>query len=81
MTMSMTGSNGLLSVPTEHLPGLVVLVVISPVVWILISGCRSLAAGGVGWATGGPLAPDPPARSEITAAGAVAPVSPAKAVA
>ncbi len=45
MTMQMSGS-GLWSVPSEHLPGLVVLVVIGPAVWIALSGCRALAAGG-----------------------------------
>ena len=46
MTMQMTGSNGILSVPSEHLPGLIVLVVITPTVWIAMSVCRTLAAGG-----------------------------------
>jgi hypothetical protein len=50
MVMQMTGSNGLLSVPDEHLPGLVVLVLIGPVVWLALSALRALAARQVPWA-------------------------------
>jgi hypothetical protein len=50
MVMQMTGSNGLLSVPDEHLPGLVVLVLIAPVVWLALSGLRALKAREVPWA-------------------------------
>jgi hypothetical protein len=50
MVMQMTGSNGLLSVPNEHLPGLVVLILVGPVVWLSLAGLRSLAVRRVGWA-------------------------------
>ena len=50
MVMQMTGSNGLLSVPDEHLPGLIVLVLIGPLVWLAVSGLRALDAHGVPWA-------------------------------
>ena len=50
MVMQMTGSNGVLSVPDEHLPGLVVLVLIGPVVWLALSGLRALAPRQVRWA-------------------------------
>src|ERR1700685_464560 len=46
MTMQMTGANGILSVPSEHLPGLIVLVVVTPALWIALSLCRTVAAGG-----------------------------------
>src|SRR5580704_14995843 len=36
MVMQMSGSNGILSVPDEHLPGLVVLVLIGPLVGALV---------------------------------------------
>jgi hypothetical protein len=45
--MTMTGSNGILSVPSEHLPGVVVLAVLTPTLWVLLAGCRALAAAGV----------------------------------
>ncbi len=48
--MQMTGSNGVLSVPNEHLPGLVVLILIGPVVWLALAGLRTLATRRVGWA-------------------------------
>jgi hypothetical protein len=50
--MQMTGSNGILSVPSEHLPGLIVLVVITPVLWVGLCGLRALAGGGAAWAAG-----------------------------
>jgi hypothetical protein len=50
MVMQMTGSNGVLSVPDEHLPGLVVLILVGPVVWLALAGLRSLEVHGVGWA-------------------------------
>jgi hypothetical protein len=50
MVMQMSGSGGVLSVPDEHLPGLIVLVLIGPVIWIALAGLRSLAARRVGWA-------------------------------
>ena len=50
MTMQMTGSNGVLSIPSEHLPGLVALVVVLLVVFLAIVGCRALGNRNVGWA-------------------------------
>ncbi len=50
MVMQMTGSNGVLSVPNEHLPGLYALVLIGPVVWMALAGLRALAARETGWA-------------------------------
>jgi hypothetical protein len=50
MVMQMTGSNGVLSVPDEHLPGLVVLILVGPVVWLALAGLRTLEARGVLWA-------------------------------
>jgi hypothetical protein len=50
LAMQMTGSNGVLSVPTEHLPGLIALVLIGPVVWMALAGLRALAARRVEWA-------------------------------
>jgi hypothetical protein len=44
--MQMTGSNGVFSVPSEHLPGLVALVVLSPLLWVILSGLRASANGG-----------------------------------
>jgi hypothetical protein len=49
--MQMTGSDGILSVPAEHLPGLVALVTLGPVIWIALCGLRSLAARRSTWAT------------------------------
>jgi hypothetical protein len=50
MVMQMTGSNGVLSVPDEHLPGLVVLILIGPVIWLALAGLRTLETRRVGWA-------------------------------
>jgi hypothetical protein len=50
--MQMSGANGVLSVPSEHLPGLVALVVLLPVLWVALSGLRALAGRGSPWATG-----------------------------
>lgn len=50
MVMQMTGSNGVLSVPDEHLPGLVALILVGPVVWLALAGLRALEVRGVGWA-------------------------------
>jgi hypothetical protein len=41
MVMQMAGSNGVLSVPSEHLPGLVVLILVGPVVWLAAAGLRT----------------------------------------
>jgi hypothetical protein len=42
--MQMTGSNGILSVPSEHLPGLIALVVVLPVLWLVLSSLQALAS-------------------------------------
>jgi hypothetical protein len=49
-TMHMTGSGGILSVPSEHLPGLIALVLLPPVLWVSLWALRSLAARHVPWA-------------------------------
>jgi hypothetical protein len=46
LAMQMTGANGIFSVPSEHLPGLVALVVLSPLLWVILSGLRARAQGG-----------------------------------
>jgi hypothetical protein len=46
----MTGSNGALSVPLEHLPGLVALVALPIVVWIAICAIGALGKRRVAWA-------------------------------
>jgi hypothetical protein len=50
MVMHMTGSNGVLSVPSEHMPGLVVLILVGPLVWLALAGLRTLQSRGIGWA-------------------------------
>jgi hypothetical protein len=50
MVMQMTGSNGVLSVPSEHLPGLIALVLIGPAIWVALAGLRALSVRTVGWA-------------------------------
>jgi hypothetical protein len=50
MVMQMSGSSGVLSVPNEHLPGLIALVLIGPVLWLALAGLQALAARRVGWA-------------------------------
>jgi hypothetical protein len=50
LAMQMTGSSGVLSVPDEHLPGLIALVLIGPAVWMALAALRALAARRVGWA-------------------------------
>jgi hypothetical protein len=50
MVMQMTGSGGVLSVPNEHLPGLIALVLIGPAVWLALAGLRALDARHVPWA-------------------------------
>ncbi len=50
MVMQMTGSGGVLSVPNEHLPGLIALVLVGPAVWVALAGLRALDARQVGWA-------------------------------
>jgi hypothetical protein len=44
--MQMTGSSGLFSVPSEHLPGLIALVVFPLAGWLAIAGGRALADRG-----------------------------------
>jgi hypothetical protein len=50
MVMHMTGSNGLLSVPTEHEPGLVALILLGPAIWLALVAVHSLAVRDVSWA-------------------------------
>ncbi len=40
----------MLSVPDEHLPGLIALVLLGPVIWLALAGLRALDARQVGWA-------------------------------
>ena len=44
--MEMTGSNGIFSVPSEHLPGLIALVGLSPLLWIILSSLHAKARAG-----------------------------------
>jgi hypothetical protein len=46
----MSGSTGVLSVPDEHLPGLIALVLLGPAIWLALAGLRALDARQVGWA-------------------------------
>jgi hypothetical protein len=46
----MSGSNGILSVPSEHLPGLVALVVLPLLLWVTLSSLRARAQAGSAWA-------------------------------
>jgi hypothetical protein len=48
--MQMTGSEGLFTVPPEHAPGLVALLVLVPVAWLAYYGLRVLARRRSGWA-------------------------------
>jgi len=50
LAMQMTGSSGVFSVPDEHLPGLIALVLIGPLVWMALAGLQALATRRVGWA-------------------------------
>jgi hypothetical protein len=50
MAMHMTGSGGIWSVPSEHLPGLIALVLLSPVLWTALWTLRTLAGRRVVWA-------------------------------
>ncbi len=50
VAMQMTGSSGILSVPSEHVAGLVVLVAVLPAVWIALWGLRTLANRNLNWA-------------------------------
>jgi hypothetical protein len=43
VAMQMTGSSGILSVPSEHIAGLVVLVTVLPAVWVALWGLRSVS--------------------------------------
>lgn len=49
--MNMRGAGGVLSVPSEHLPGLIVLVLVGPALWLALAALRALAARRVPWAT------------------------------
>src|ERR1700735_978591 len=44
--MQMSGSNGIFSVPSEHLPGLVALVVLPLLLWVTLSTLRAIAHAG-----------------------------------
>jgi hypothetical protein len=44
--MHMTGANGILTVPSEHLPGLIALVALVPLIWVSLYGVRALAGNG-----------------------------------
>jgi hypothetical protein len=46
----MTGSDGVLSIPSEHLPGFVALVVLPSVIWLALGAVRALAARNHQWA-------------------------------
>ncbi len=50
MNMNMSGSNGILSVPTEHIPGLVALVALPLLVWLAVCAIGWLSSTGIGWA-------------------------------
>jgi hypothetical protein len=51
LAMQMTGSNGVFSVPAEHIPGLVVLVALPVVIWVTLFCIRFLAVRKIGWAS------------------------------
>ena len=44
--MHMTRANGILTVPSEHLPGLIALVALVPLIWGSLYGVRALASNG-----------------------------------
>lgn len=46
MSLQLTGSGGVLSMPAEHVPGLVALAAVPVVVWLVVCGCRWLASRG-----------------------------------
>jgi hypothetical protein len=48
--MHMTGPSGILSVPSEHLPGLIALAIIPVVLWLGICAIKALALARVSWA-------------------------------
>ncbi len=48
--MHMTGPNGFLSVPSEHLPGLIALAIIPVVLWLALCAVKAFALGRVSWA-------------------------------
>ena len=47
------------SVPDEHLPGLIALVLVGPVIWLALAGLRSLDARRVAWADRAQVASTP----------------------
>lgn len=48
--MHMTGPSGILSIPSEHLPGLIALAIIPAVLWLALCAIRALALARVSWA-------------------------------
>jgi hypothetical protein len=48
--MHMTGPSGILSVPSEHLPGLIALAIIPVVLWLAVCAVKALAIARVSWA-------------------------------
>jgi hypothetical protein len=48
--MHMTGPSGILSVPSEHVPGLIALAIIPVVLWLGLCGIKALALARVAWA-------------------------------
>ena len=51
MDMQMTGTDGILSVPSEHVPALVAVLVIPLVCWLAVCALHALRHRGVSWAT------------------------------
>jgi hypothetical protein len=48
MGMQMTGSNGILTVPSEHLPGLIALILFPVVAWLAVAALRAGSSRGIG---------------------------------
>ena len=61
--MQMTGSNGVLSVPSEHLPGLVALVLVGPLIWLALAA----APGALDPRRSGPAGAGPARRPRVRA--------------
>lgn len=49
MSLQMAGPDGVLTLPAEHVPGLVVLAAVPVVVWLAVCGLRALSNRGAGW--------------------------------
>jgi hypothetical protein len=47
MTMQMTGNSGILTVPSEHLPGLIALILFPIVSWFAVAGVRAGSNRGI----------------------------------